>query len=231
MTLARPHFLINFKVYDGTAGADGLEYARTVERVAEETGATFAVMPQTPDLRLVARETDLPVVAQAVDAAPEGRGTGVVLPETVREAGADGVMVNHPERRQTVPEVAEIVDRCHSLGLDSVVCVADVETGRAMATLGPNWLLFEKPEDVGTERAITRTHPERVRSFVAAIDDVDPGVKVLVGGGISTAEDVASGFELGVDAAGAASAALGADDREVWLRSVGEALPSGERSR
>jgi triosephosphate isomerase len=225
MSLPRPHFLINFKTYEGTAGEDGLAYARTVELVARETGAAFAVMPQTPDLRLLDRETSLPLVAQAADAAGGGPQTGGILPGTLRDAGADGAMINHPENRQTVPDVAELIERCRALGLDSVVCVADVETGRAMATLSPDWLLFERPEDVGTDRAMTRTHPDRVRAFLDAVDEVDPGIRVLVGGGVSTAEDVARGFDLGVDAAGAASAALGADDRPGWLRSVAGAIP------
>jgi triosephosphate isomerase len=134
-------------------------------------------------------------------------------------------MINHPERRQTVPDVAALVERCRSLGMDSIVCVDDAETGRAMATLSPDWLLFEKPEDVGTDRAMTTTHPDRVRSFLDAVAATDPDVDVLVGGGISTAEDVARGFEVGVDAAGAASAAIGAEDRETWLRSVAGAVP------
>jgi triosephosphate isomerase len=225
MSLPRPHVLINFKTYEGTAGDEGLSYAHTVERVARETGAAFAVMPQTPDLRLLDRETGLPLVAQAADAAGPDRGTGRILPTTLGSAGADGVMINHPERRQTVPDVAALVERCRSLGLDSIVCVDDVETGRAMATLSPDWLLFETPEDVGTDRAITTTHPDRVRSFLDAVAATDPDVDVLVGGGISTAEDVARGFELGVDAAGAASAAIGAEDREAWLRSVAGAVP------
>lgn len=225
MSLPDPHFLINCKTYEGTAGEDGLSYARTVDAVARETGATFAVMPQTPDLRLVAEDTDLPVVAQAVDASEAGRHTGAIHPETVARAGADGVMINHPERRVTVSDVATIIRRCRELGIDSIVCADSVEIGRAMASFGPDWLVFEKPDDIGTDRAISRTHPDRVREFLAAVGDVDPEVRVLLGGGISTAEDVARAFELGADAAGAASAALGADDREAWLRGVGNAFP------
>jgi triosephosphate isomerase len=224
MTLPSPHFLINFKTYDGTAGDDGLAYARTVERVRAETGADFAVMPQTPDLRLVAEGTDLPVVAGAADPAGGGPRTGAVLPGTLRAAGTDGVVLNHPERRQSVDEVAALVRECRDAELDSIVCVDDADTGRAVASLGPDWLLFERPADVGTDRAITTTHPERVRAFVDAVTGVDPDVRVLVGGGITTPEDVARGFDLGADAAGAASAALGADDREGWLRTVADAM-------
>src|SRR6056297_2994074 len=91
VNLDNPHFLINFKTYDGTYAEEALSYAKTVEAVAEETGATYAVAPQTVDLRLVAENTSLPVVAQSVDAAEPGRETGGVLPEAVAEAGADAV--------------------------------------------------------------------------------------------------------------------------------------------
>jgi triosephosphate isomerase len=45
---------------------------------------------------------------------------------------------------------------------------------------------------------------------------------VVVGGGISTAEDVRLAFEQGADATGAASAVSLADEPETLLRSIGE---------
>ncbi len=225
MNLPYPHFLINFKVYEGTAGTDGLELARTVERVAEETGAAFAVAPGTPDLRLLASATDLPVVAQAVDAVEPGRGTGRILPEAAADAGADAALVNHPEHRETLADVAGQVRRCREVGLDSVVCVDSETMGRAALSFEPDCLLFEKPEDVATGRAITSTHPERVESFLAMVDRENPRTRVLVGGGITTGDDVARAFDLGADAAGAASAFVGADDPDGWLADVVAAFP------
>lgn len=225
MNLEYPLFLINYKVYEGTVGEDGLAYARTVERVMAETGARFALAPGTPDLRLVAEGTDVPVLAQSVDPVEKGRGTGAVLPEAVREAGAEGVIVNHPERRETMDGVETILERCQGVGMDTVVCVDGVGMARAALAFDPDCLLFEKPEDVASGRAITRTHPDRVEEFVEAVEAENPRTKVLVGGGITDPGDVARGFELGADAAGAASAALEADDREAWLRGIAGAMP------
>lgn len=225
MNLDYPLFLINYKLYEGTVGGEGLDYARTVERVARETGARFAVAPSAPDLRLVSEGTDVPVLAQAVDPVEVGRGNGSILPESVRAAGAEGVVVNHPESRETLAGVKTVVDRCRAVGLDTVVCVDGVEMARAALAFDPDCLLFEKPDDVATGRAITRTHPGRVESFVETVRSENPRTKVLVGGGITEPGDVARGFDLGADAAGAASAALGADDREAWLRGIAGAMP------
>ncbi|PSQ16651.1 triose-phosphate isomerase [Halobacteriales archaeon QS_8_69_26] len=225
MNLEYPLFLINYKLYEGTVGEEGLAYARTVQRVMEDAGARFALAPGTPDLRLVAENADVPVVAQAVDPVETGRGTGAVLPEAVREAGAEAVLVDHPEHRETLDGVERVIDRCRAVGLDTIVCADGVEAARAVLAFDPDCLLFENPADVATGRAITRTHPERVESVVESVAAENPRTKVLVGGGITDPEDVARGFELGADAAGAASAALGADDREAWLRGIAGAMP------
>jgi triosephosphate isomerase len=225
MSLPRHHFLVNFKVYPGTAGEDGLEFARTVDRVADETDTNLAVAPQTPDLRMVARQVSVPVVAQALDPVPPGRGNGAILPEAVAGAGARCAFVNHPESPADLGAVPKAIRRCREVGLETIVAVDGVELGRAVASLSPDWLLFEEPEDIEGEKPMVRSDPDRVREFLEVVHDVDPGVRVFVGGGIASPEDVAAAFELGVDATGAASAFVGADDPESWLRAVAGKLP------
>ena len=225
-TLEYPYFLVNFKTYEGTAGAEGLEFAREIERVAAETGTTFAIAPQLPDLRLVAEGTDLPVVTQRARAADSGREMGAVLLETVAEAGADAAFINHPENPDAFADVASSVRRCRELGLESIVCVESIEMGRAALEFGPDCLLFEDPGDIASEDAMIRTAPERIAEFVEAIE-AEGDTRVFVGGGVRTGEDVARAFDLGVDATGAASAAIAAEDRDAWLREIARAVPTG----
>lgn len=226
MSLPYPHFLVNFKVYDGTNGEDGVALARTIEAVAEETPANFVVAPQTPDLRLVAENTSLPVVAQSVDTSGAGRGNGAVLPETVRKAGADGVVVNHPESQATLAEIEETIQSCADCGLDTIVCVDSLEKGRAVLSFDPDCLLFENPEDIATGTSLPESNPELVREFVTMVEERSPTTKILLGGGISERTDVERAFELGADAAGAASAAVQADDRRAWFESIASAFES-----
>ena len=227
MTLEYPTFLVNFKLYAGTAGEEGLDLAETIASVAERTGASLAVAPQTPDLYRIASETDLPVVAQSADAVKAGRGTGKVALPTVAAAGADGVLVNHPESPQTLSEIESIVESGKDQDVESIVCVDSVETGRAVLAFDPDCLLFEKPADIGTGRSLPRTAPERVEAFVSMVEETNPRTRVLLGGGISSPADVEAALKLGVDAAGAASAFVDATDREAWLSEVAETLVSG----
>ncbi|RLM53945.1 triose-phosphate isomerase [Halobellus sp. Atlit-31R] len=230
MALTYPLLLLNYKIYEGTAGVEGLELARTIEAVGRRTGATVAVAPQTPDLHRIAAETSLPVVAQSVDAGSAGRGNGQISVAAVAAAGADGVVVNHPESPDTVGEVEVIVEACAARGLESIVCVDSVDSGRAALAFDPDCLLFENPADIASDRALARTQPDRVEAFVSMVDGENPRTRVLLGGGIGTAADVRASLDRGADAAGAASAFVGADDREAWLESVAEALVSAGES-
>ena len=228
MTLTYPHFLVNFKIYEGTAGEAGLELARTIEAVQERTGVAFAVAPQTPDLERIARETSLSVIAQAIDATSPGRGNGAISIQAVEAAGADGALINHPESRATLADVEDLVTGCQESGLDSIVCVDSVEMGRGALAFDPDCLLFEQPGDIASGESMVQTHPERVEQFVGMVAAVNPRTRVLLGGGITTAADVERALELGADAAGAASAFLDADDRRAWLSEIADALTVGE---
>lgn len=219
-----PHFQVNCKIYPGTGGDEGLEFARTVDQIQSDTDATFVFTPQLPDLRRIATETDLAVTTPVVDGVKAGRGIGKILPETIEAAGALGAVINHAEARDTLSAIKRKIERCKEVGIDSIVCVDSIEMGRAVAAFDPDSLVFEKPADISTDRAITQTHPDLVREFVQTIDDVNPRTAVLVGGGISTVDDVRRAFEQGADATGAASAISLADDPEARLRSIAEAF-------
>lgn len=222
MQIPYPSFQVNFKVYPGTNGEDALAFARILEDLEEETDANFVLTPQIPDLRLIAEETDITVTAPHIDALEPGRGMGKILPDTVAAAGADGVVINHAENRDTLSDIVWKIDRCRELGMDSVVCVDSIEMGRSVLEFDPDSVIYEKPEDISTDRAITQTHPDRVRDFVAMVNETNPRTKVLVGGGISTADDVRLAFKQGADATGAASAVSLADDPETLLREIAD---------
>lgn len=226
MGLSYPLFLVNFKNYAGTAGEDGLTFLETIERVSRETGTRFAVAPQLPDLRWLADRTDLPLVAQA--AVPRERaGMGEVGLESVADAGATGAFLSHPERAVGLETLRPAIERCRDLDLESIVWVPDRETARAALALEPDCLLFERPADIASEEGMVRSDPGRIERFVETVSAADTAhrTRVFVGGGIRTAEDVERVFSCGVDATGAASAAVEADDRHAWLRAVADAVP------
>jgi triosephosphate isomerase len=220
MNLPYPHFQVNLKVYPDTWGEHALTLARTLDRIEAETDARFVLTPQLPDLRAVIAETDVAVTAPFMHATEPGRGMGKILPETLADAGADGVVINHAENRDTLTDLVWKVDRCRELGMDSVVCVDSIEMGRAVAGFDPDAMIYEMPGDISSDRAITRTHPDRVRDFLAMVAEENPRTRVVVGGGISTPEDVRLALEQGAHASGAASAVSLADDPPALLKDI-----------
>lgn len=223
--LPYPHFQVNFKIYPGTYGEQALSFAKMLEQIEEETSARFVLTPQLPDLRMIATETDLSLTAPYMDAVEPGRGMGKILPDTIADAEADGVVINHAENRDTLSDLVWKVERCRELGIDSIVCVDSIEMGRSVVEYDPDSLIYEMPEDISSDRSITETHPDRVQKFLEMIDQQNPRTRVLVGGGISDASDVESAFELGADAAGAASAVSLAEDPESLLRDIANVFP------
>lgn len=226
MNFEPPFFQINYKLYPDTWGEDGLEFAETAARVGDEFGVNFVISPQTPDIRLIDRETDLPILAQGMSPHDPGRGLGHILAESLLEAGADGVMMNHPENRETAVDLEKKIKRCRDLGLVSVVCVDGREFGRAVLEWGPDWVIFEQPELLGTTTSLNETDPGSVERFSKLVDERSPETNVFLGGGISSVEDVKAALEL-ADATGSASwisSRVPVEEREDTLRGIAKIL-------
>ena len=94
--LKPPFFEIGPKQY--LYGDEVLELALIAEEASKKYGVQVIFTTPFPDIRRVAEATEnLIVFAPSMDPIPVGRGLANILPESVRAAGADGVMLNHVE--------------------------------------------------------------------------------------------------------------------------------------
>lgn len=203
---------MNLKAYDRTRGEGALRIARALDEVAQETGVAFAVAPNAFDLRLLAAGTSLPLLAQSVDAVPEGSHTGHLTPEAARDAGAVGSLVNHSEHRLRLADIEHVVDRLRGCGLDSVVCTNNAAVSRAAAAIHPTFVAVEPPELIGGDISVTTADPGIVSRSVDLVKSVAPNVGVLCGAGVKTGTDVAKAIELGTEGVLLASGVALADD-------------------
>jgi len=224
MALPDPHVLINFKAYDGTAARNGLSLLEQISTIQQRTGASFVVAPQIADLSLSAKESDIPVIAQVATAGNNRTHNGRVPIQTVAASGAAGVVVNHPENESSIRTIEREIAAAKTGGIESIVCVNSIEMGRAVLEFGPDWLLFERPADIASGTSMAETAPERVEQFVSMVDEKEPDTRVMLGGGISDGKAVAEAFRCGVDAVGAASAYVDADNKEAWLSEVANGM-------
>ncbi|MBR2479483.1 MAG: triose-phosphate isomerase [Clostridia bacterium] len=189
-----------------------LKLCLKLDEIAEKYDLDIIVTPQYADIRLIAENTKrLHVYAQHMDSLTPGRGLGSVLPESVKDAGAVGVMLNHAEKKLTMEELEKTIKRADEIGLATIVCADSVEDVERIAKMSPNIIVAEPTELIGTGVASDMGY---VRDTIAAVNAINPDIMVLQGAGISNADDVANVIRAGAQATGCTSGVMKADDPE-----------------
>ena len=69
----------------------------------------------------------------------------------------------------------------------TIVCADTIREAKAVAQMGPDMMVVEPVELIGTGEACGLSY---VKASVEAVRSVDPRIGILVGGGISSGEDV-----------------------------------------
>ncbi|OAQ51135.1 triose-phosphate isomerase [Natrinema mahii] len=207
--------LVNLKTYP----CDPVAVAEAVRDVDETTDARLAVAPAATHLERVA-ETGVETWAQHVDPIDHGSNTGHALAEHVADAGADGTLINHSERRLKLADIDGTVRAAQRADLETIVCANNPAQIGAAAALGPDAVAVEPPELIGTGTPVSQADPDVVEDAVAAAADVDPDVSVLCGAGISTGDDVVAAGDLGAGGVLLASGVAKADDPKAALEDL-----------
>lgn len=205
-----PYFEIGPKCF--MWGERMLKLAKAIDRIAAKYDLDVIVTPQYTDIRLLAENTEhIHVYAQHMDSLRPGRGLGSVLPESVKEAGAVGVMLNHAEKKLTLEEIKATIERADEVGLATIVCADTVEEIRQVALLSPNLIVAEPTDLIGTGVASDMSY---VKDTIEAVKAINPDIMVLQGAGISGPDDVANVIRAGALATGCTSGVMKAADPE-----------------
>jgi triosephosphate isomerase len=210
--------VVNFKTYAESTGANAVQLATIAEKVSAESGVEMIVVPQVVDVFQIAHQVSIPVYAQHVDGIQFGGNTGYILAQALAEAGAQGTLINHSERRLNLAEIDAANQAAKRAHLTTVICTNNITTTKAAASLGPDFVAIEPPELIGSGIPVSKANPEVVTGAVEAAS----GVKVLCGAGISKGEDVKAAIELGTDGVLLASGVTKADNPEAALRGLVE---------
>ncbi|PSQ21511.1 triose-phosphate isomerase [Halobacteriales archaeon QS_8_65_32] len=211
--------LVNLKAYD----CNSVAIAEAAHEVAEESGTRIAVSPQSAYVERVAA-TGVETWAQHVSPTGYGSHTGSALAEAAAAVGAVGSLLNHSERRLKLADIAAGVDAASEAGLAVVTCANDPAQCAAVAALGPDAVAVEPPALIGGDESVSTADPDVVTEAVGAVEEVDEGIDVFCGAGISTGEDVESALELGASGVLLASGVAKADDPESVLRDLVEPI-------
>jgi len=218
--MARPLLLINFKTYEEGTGERGLKMAKIIEKVAAQTGANIAIAVQIAEIHRISSEVAIPVYSQHMDGIHFGANTGWILPETIKSAGAAGVVLNHAEHQMEPQKLREAIDRAKEIRLKTVVCANTPEVAKAVAKFSPNYIAVEPPELIGGTVSVSNARPEVITNSLKMVGKIP----LLVGAGIKTREDVMKGIDLGASGAFVASAVMKALNPEKIVRELAEGL-------
>lgn len=224
MGVKYPLILVNFKTYSESTGLNALALAKKAEKISREYGASIALAVQPTDIFRIAGSVELPIFAQHVDADKPGAHTGYITPESAKEAGAYGTLINHSEHRLRIDVIEETLMRCSSLGLLTCACANTSLVGRALAVVTPDMIAVEPPELIGSGISVSKAKPGIITESVKAIRSISSKVHPLCGAGITTAEDVSSSLQLGAEGILVASGVVRAKDPEAILSSFAKAL-------
>ncbi|MBE6799140.1 MAG: triose-phosphate isomerase [Ruminococcaceae bacterium] len=208
-----PFFEIGPKSY--LYGDDILELAKAADLASEKYGVDIIFTTPVVDIRRVKEATkNIHVFAPHMDPIYPGRGLADILPESLKAAGADGVMLNHVEKPLTFEVLAETIKRADEIGLTTIVCADSLADASKIAGLKPDIIVAEPSELIGTGVSVGK---EYVEAATKSVKDVDADILVLTAAGISNGEDVYNTIIAGADATGSSSGVAKAEDRAAMV--------------
>ena len=226
-TSKKPFLIVNPKSY--LYGQKSLDLAMAADRVAADTGLEIYFTCPYADIRMISEKTEhIVVCAQSMDPLTPGRGMGHILPESLYEAGARAVFLNHAENPKTVAQLAACIRRAKELGMTAIVCADSVAEARAVACLDPDIVLAEPTDLIGTGKVADDSYTTET---VKALNAINPDVLVMIASGVSTAQDCYNVIKLGADGTGATSGILNAPSPSVRVREMAEAIAKAGRER
>ena len=205
-----PYFEIGTKNY--IYGDKVLEYAIAADKAAEKYDIDVLFITPAVEIRRVVENTkNLIVLAPYMDTLRPGRGMADILPEALKAAGAEGVVVNHCEKPMSLPQIKATIERANELDMLVFACADSVAETKAIAQLGPDIINPEPSELIGGAGGGV-SDMGYVEEVIREIKKINPDILVEQAAGITNGEEVYDFIMAGSEAAGAASGIMNAKD-------------------
>ena len=205
-----PYFEIGTKNY--IYGDKVLEYAKAADAAAEKYDIDVLFITSAIEIRQVVENTKhLIVLAPYMDTLRPGRGMADILPEALKAAGAEGVVVNHCERPMSLPQIKATIDRANELDMLVFACADTVDEAKAIAELHPDIINPEPSELIGGASGGV-SGMGYVKDVIREIRKIDENILIEQAAGITNGDQVYDFIMAGSEAAGAASGIMLAED-------------------
>jgi len=208
-TIRVPYFEVGTKNY--VYGDTLLEYAIAADKAAEKYDIDVLFICSPIEIRRVREHTKhLIVLAPYMDTLRPGRGMADILPEGLKAAGAQGVVINHCEKPMSLPQMKATIDRARELDMLVFACADTLAEAKAIAQLHPDII---NPEPSAINGGGNGVSPMAyVKDSIRVIKEIYPDIMVEQAAGITNGQQVYDFIMAGSEAAGAASGIMNAKD-------------------
>ncbi len=204
-----PYFEIGTKNY--IYGDKVLEYAIAADKAAEKYDIDVLFICPAVEIRQVVQNTKhLIVLAPYMDTLRPGRGMADTLPEGLKAAGAQGVVINHCEKPMSLPQMKATIDRARELDFLVFACADTLAEAKAIAQLHPDIINPEPSEIIGGGNGVSPM--AYVKDSIRVIKEIYDDIMVEQAAGITNGQQVYDFIMAGSEAAGAASGIMNAED-------------------
>lgn len=208
-TIRVPYFEVGTKNY--VYGDTLLEYAIAADKAAEKYDIDVLFICPAVEIRRVCENTkNLIVLAPYMDTLRPGRGMADVLPEGLKAAGAQGVVINHCEKPMSLPQMKATIERARELDMLVFACADTLAEAKAIAQLHPDIINPEPSDIIGGGNGVSPM--AYVKDSIKVIKDIYPDIMVEQAAGITNGQQVYDFIMAGSEAAGAASGIMNAAD-------------------
>ena len=208
-TIRVPYFEVGTKNY--VYGDTLLEYAIAADKAAEKYDIDVLFICSPVEIRRVCENTkNLIVLAPYMDTLRPGRGMADILPEGLKAAGAQGVVINHCEKPMSLPQMKATIDRAKELDMLVFACADTLAEAKAIAQLHPDIINPEPSEIIGGGNGVSPM--AYVKDSIKVIKEIYPDIMVEQAAGITNGQQVYDFIMAGSEAAGAASGIMNAED-------------------
>lgn len=197
---------INFKTYLQGTGANAINLAQICEQASQEKKIEIIPIVQVADIYPVKQSVSIPVWVQHVDPALPGKTTGFVTLESVAQAGASGVLLNHSEHQIPPGTIKQVLARAENL--QTMVAAKTLGQLERLVKLKPDYIAYEIADLIGGKVSITDASPKSIEKALKIAGEVP----LIVGAGVNKAEDLAKAQKLGAKGVLIASAVVLAED-------------------
>lgn len=216
MKITKPFLMLNTKSY--LYGEELYDLAKHADKLVEKFNFDFFMtVPATELYRISQMVKNVIVTAQHMDPLPLGKGMGKITAESIIQAGAQAVVLNHAENPLTFEVLENTLQRARESNLLTIVCADTFQEAEQIAKLKPTIILCEPTELIGTGQISDENY---IKQSNEVVKKVDSDILVMQGAGITSEKDIYRNLELGADGNGVTSGVVAAKDPKEILSKI-----------